>query len=77
MTQLIISVPEWETLVVSHLNDLDVNTFTQDIVSRLGTADSLEDLNRWLQLAMNIWNTTPQPDRGGKSAQELSRRRAS
>jgi len=77
LTQLIISVPEWETLVVSHLNDLDVNTFTQDIVSRLGTADSLEDLNRWLQLAMNIWNTTPQPDRGGKSAQELSRRRAS
>jgi hypothetical protein len=47
---------------------------TRRSTSRVGTATSVEDLDRWLQLAMNIWNTTPQPDRGGASAYELSRR---
>jgi hypothetical protein len=33
----------------------------------------VEDVNKWMSLAINIWNTTPQPDRGGQSAAELSR----
>ena len=36
LTQLIMSVPEWEALVFSRLNDFDVNAFTQDMVSRPG-----------------------------------------
>jgi hypothetical protein len=31
----------------------------------------VEEINKWLGLAMNIWNNTPQPDRGGKSAFEM------
>lgn len=74
LTRLVMSAPEWEALVISHMGDADVTAFTQEIVERVGSAESVEDLDRWLQLAMNIWNTTPQPDRGGKSAYELLRR---
>jgi hypothetical protein len=31
----------------------------------------VEDLNKWLGLAVNIWNNVPQPDRGNKSAVEI------
>lgn len=58
------------------MGNADVTAFTQEIVERVGDTASVEDLDRWLQLAMNIWNTTPQPDRGGKSAYELLRRQA-
>ena len=30
-------------------------------------------VDKWLGLAMNIWNNTPQPDRGSKSPFEISR----
>jgi len=42
------------------------------VTKRVGDVPSLDELNRWMALAMNIWNTTPQPDRGGRTAQELS-----
>lgn len=74
LTRLVMSPQEWEALVLRHMGDPDVMTFTREIVPRVGSAKSVEDLDRWLQLAMNIWNATPQPDRGGKSAYELSRR---
>jgi len=73
LTRLVMSAPEWEALVVRHMGGPDVTAFAREIAERVGNADSVEDLNRWLQLAMNIWNTAPQPDRGGKSAYELSR----
>lgn len=73
LPRLVMSAPEWEALVVKRMGDSDLTAFTRDIMDRVN-ADSVEDLDRWLQLAMNIWNTTPQPDRGGKSAYELSRR---
>ncbi len=75
LPRLIMSARDWEALVVKHMGGgSDFTAFTQEIVDRVGTADSVDDLDRWLQRAMNIWNTTPQPDRGGKSAYELSRR---
>ena len=49
------------------------NRFNKDVVKWVGEVTSLDDLNRWLGLAMNIWNATPQPDRGGKAAYELFR----
>jgi len=75
LTRLVMSAPEWEAVVVRHIGGPDVTAFTQEIVELVGNANSIEDLDRWLQLAMNIWNTTPQPDRGGHSPYELSRRR--
>ncbi len=72
LPQLVMSVPEWEAWVVSHLNNPDFNAFTQEFLERLGPLDDIEDLNRWLGLVMNAWNTTPQPDRGGKSAVQMA-----
>lgn len=72
--RLVMSVPEWRALVMRHLGAADATAFSEEILERAGNSGSIEDLNVWLQLAMNIWNTTPQPDRGGKTAYELARR---
>ena len=70
---LVKPVEEWKKLVLTCMKASDYNKFGKDVVKWLGEVTSLEDLNRWLALAMNIWNATPQPDRGGKTAYELSR----
>ena len=70
--KLIRPVEEWKTLVLTCMKTNDFNRFSKDIVKRVGEVPSLDDLNRWLALAMNIWNATPQPDRGGKTAYELT-----
>ena len=67
-----VTVNDWRTLVLARMGDSDPNAYFQDVMARIGPASSLDDLNGWLALANNIWNTTPQPDRGGKTATELS-----
>ncbi|MHB8630454.1 MAG: hypothetical protein ACYC9W_00815 [Candidatus Limnocylindria bacterium] len=62
-----------EALVLAHLERLDAIGFNDRVVHLVGPFDNVEDLGRWMQLAMNIWNATPQPDRGGKTAYELAR----
>ena len=64
---------EWKRSVISHMMSDKIAKFGKEIISWVGEVDSAEDVNRWLALAMNIWNTTPQPDRGGKSAYEIGR----
>jgi len=71
--KLVKPVEEWRKLVLSRMKANDNMSFSKDIVKWVGKVASLDDLNRWLALAMNIWNATPQPDRGGKTAYELSR----
>ena len=71
-TGLVMSVEEWKELVVSHLRNPDITAFSQEVFQRVGDVKDLEELNRWMGLAMNIWNATPQPDRGGRTAYELS-----
>jgi len=70
--QLVLSPSEWERLVTKHLNDRGITAFAQEIYNRAGDVADMEALNRWLELATNIWNNTPQPDRGGKTANELA-----
>ncbi|MDQ6674816.1 MAG: hypothetical protein M3069_29440 [Chloroflexota bacterium] len=70
--ELIMSVDEWRALVLRHLAGTDPNAYFQDVIARVGPASSLDEANVWLALANNIWNTTPQPDRGGRTAAELS-----
>jgi hypothetical protein len=36
-----------------------------------GKVSSIDEANQWLGLATNIWNNTPQPDRGGRTAPEM------
>jgi hypothetical protein len=68
---LVLSETEWAELVVSHMARNSATSFAEDITRRVGSVAALDELNRWLGMAMNIWNTTPQPDRGGRTALEL------
>lgn len=64
---------EWEALVLRHLvAQADFASFAQEIVARVGDVRQVQELNQWLALAQNIWNATPQPDRGGRTAYELA-----
>ncbi len=70
---LIMTHAQWQKLVLLHMNSSQINDFSKEIVKRVGSVNSVEEINKWLGLAMNIWNNTPQPDRGGKSAFEMRR----
>ena len=69
--RLILSDEDWSALVLRHMDGPDPGSFTQEIVDRVGRVGDITALNRWLLRATAIWNATPQPDRGGKSANEL------
>jgi hypothetical protein len=71
-TELVMSIEEWRAIVLRHLRDTDPSSYFQEILGRLSSPPYLDNMNRWLALANNIWNACPQPDRGGKSALELS-----
>lgn len=75
-TQLILSVDEWTDLVVHHMQQSSATSFPEEMVRRVGSVAAIDDLNRWLGLAMNIWNNTPQPDRGGLTPNELVSRKS-
>ncbi len=69
---LVMSTREWEALVCAHLQDVSTGAFAQDVIARIDEPADVDEIQRWLDLAVNIWNNTPQPDRGGKSAVEMS-----
>lgn len=69
--KLIMTPTQWKKLVLSYMKSNSVAEFAKEVADRAGEVNSVEDLNKWLGLAMNIWNNTPQPDRGGKSAFEI------
>ena len=68
---LVRSVEEWKALVLACMKTSDITKFSKEVVKMVGKVPSLDDLNRLIALAMNIWNATPQPDRGGKTAYEM------
>lgn len=68
---LVLSTWEWDALVFTHFQDVSTGEFAKDVIARVGETDDIDELQGWLDLAMNIWNNTPQPDRGGKSANDL------
>jgi len=69
---LIMTPSQWKRMVLSYMKSSQINDFSKEIVNRIGKANSVEEINKWLGLAMNIWNNTPQPDRGDKSPFEIS-----
>jgi hypothetical protein len=71
--RLILAPREWEELVQRHMADPDMFAFSREIIDRVGDVANTTELDRWLALAHNIWNNTPQPDRGGRTPNELSR----
>lgn len=70
---LIMTPTQWKKLVLSHMKSSQINDFSKEIVERIGRVNSVDEINKWLGLAINIWNNTPQPDRGGKSPFEIRR----
>jgi hypothetical protein len=71
-SKLVMEPGQWANLVLKHLNSRDITSFSQELVNRLSAVKDVDELNRWLGLATNIWNNTPQPDRGGKTALQLA-----
>jgi hypothetical protein len=69
---LVMTPAQWKKLVFPYMKLSQINEFIKEIVNRVGAVDSTEDINKWIGLAMNIWNNTPQPDRSGKSPFEIS-----
>jgi len=70
---LVHSIEEWKALVLACMEGNDLSKFIKKVMRWVGIVSSLDDVNKWLALAMNIWNATPQPDRGGKTAYEMGR----
>ncbi len=68
---LVMMPQEWRGLVDKHLGGPDVMAFVKEVAERVGEVKDEAEMNRWFGLAMNIWNATPQPNRGGKTAYEL------
>jgi len=73
LRSLIMTQAQWKKLVLFHMRSSQINDFSKEIIKRLGKVDSVDEINKWLGLAINIWNNTPQPDRGGKSPFEIRR----
>lgn len=63
---------DWRALVLRHLDSADFTAFAREVIAWAGEAADVRELNHWMALAQNIWNTTPQPDRGGRTAYELA-----
>jgi hypothetical protein len=70
---MIMTPTQWNKLVIPYITSSQINEFIKEIIKRVGAIESVEAANKWISLAMNIWNNTPQPDRDGKSAFEMSR----
>jgi hypothetical protein len=72
-TGLIMSAQEWQKVILPAIRRRDMGKFAEELHRRAGGFETVDDANTWLALATNIWNNTPQPDRGGKSAKQMVR----
>ena len=56
---LVMTTQEWKSLFFSGMRG-GVRDFGMEMVSRTADAESLDIVNRWLALAMDIWNAMPE-----------------
>lgn len=72
---LVMSAAEWEELVVKHMSNATITAFFEDILARVPEPSDEDDVevNELPGLLTNIWNNTPQPDRGGRTANQMAR----
>ena len=71
---LVLPVERWSALVVQHLNTPDTMAFYREVMALAGSISSQEEAQDVAGLATNIWNNTPQPDRGGMTANQMAPR---
>ena len=73
---LVMSAVEWDALVLKHMTRAAISGFYDEVRKRVPAGFSSEDEVRELAgLLSNIWNNTPQLDRGGQTANQMSGRR--
>lgn len=70
---LVMSPTEWEALVVKHLTNPALTAFYQEVMARIDAFSSEEEVSEFGGLLTNIWNNTPQPDRGGLTANQMAK----
>ena len=51
---LIMAPAQWKKLVLSHMKSSPITDFIKEIVNRVGGVNSVDEINKWLGLAMNI-----------------------
>jgi hypothetical protein len=56
---LVRSVEDWQGIVLKHMATNDLTRFSKDILKQVGITSSLDELNKWINLATNIWNNVP------------------
>ena len=56
---LVMTADEWKKLVLSGVRG-GVREFGMEIVNRVSRGESIDIVNRWLALAMDIWNAMPE-----------------
>ena len=69
---LVMSAGDWEALVLKHIADATVTTFAQEVIGRVAEFSSEDEVREIGGLLSNIWNNTPQPDRGGRTANQMA-----
>ena len=69
---LVMSADDWKSLVLKHITSPTVTAFAQEAIDRLGEFSSEDEVREIGGLLSNIWNNTPQPDRGGRTANQLA-----
>jgi hypothetical protein len=72
---LIMSQEEWQASVLRNLPNLDSIAFYEQAMAMVSARLSETELQELVDLLTNIWNNTPQPDRGGLTANQLIRQR--
>lgn len=70
---LIMPAGEWESLVQEHMEDGAISALLQNLLGRLVEEPTNDDLQYLANLLSNIWNNTPQLDRGGRTATQMAR----
>jgi hypothetical protein len=70
--RLALSIDDWTKFVHDHFDDPQITKFFEKVIKRMGDRASFEQIERVTELAMAIWNATPQADRGGLTASELA-----
>ena len=64
-----------EKLVVKHMSYVTITAFLKDVLARIPEPpdDDEFEVNGLPGLLTNVLNNTPQPDRGGRTANQLAR----
>jgi hypothetical protein len=68
--ELNLSEETWSSMVLGYMEEMDATGFCSMIAASAAPTD-IDETQLWTDHASDVWNNTPQPERGGKSAAQL------